>query len=355
MKILRIYTRLPPLKGGMEKHIYHLSQEQIKLGHDVTIYFNQGDKTTNNDVQITKYPLDLTKPRALGILIFYFFIVFKLVFKKDKFDVVHIHGDWSSLVFSRLIKKLTNANVLAFSIHDDIKERGIYKFIFSILLKQVDIIFSTGFAAAEKIIMMRNKKVVVQPSGINKIFFNPHAKKFNSATFQVITVANLVAKKNLDLVLDIAKELKDFNFIIVGDGEKRKHLQNRIENESIKNLTLLGFCSPEEIRELYKESDLFLLTSFKEGTPTSILEAMASGLPIISSNAGGIKNIIKDGVNGFIVDGMIKQRYINILIKCKDNLENDIYKNNIELANNYSWKNVSLKITNVLSGKLMND
>ena len=53
MKILRLYTRLPPLLGGMENHIAQLSNEQTKLGHDVTIYFNKGDKVTSKDVQIT--------------------------------------------------------------------------------------------------------------------------------------------------------------------------------------------------------------------------------------------------------------------------------------------------------------
>ena len=54
MKILRIYTRLPPLIGGMEIHIAQLTKEQIKLGHDVKIYFNKGIKVTSEDVQVAK-------------------------------------------------------------------------------------------------------------------------------------------------------------------------------------------------------------------------------------------------------------------------------------------------------------
>ena len=57
MKILRLYTRLPPLPGGMENHIAQLTKEQIKLGHDVSIYFNQGSYVTANDIQKTKIPL----------------------------------------------------------------------------------------------------------------------------------------------------------------------------------------------------------------------------------------------------------------------------------------------------------
>ena len=145
MKILRIYTRIPPMKGGMEKHIYNLTLEQIKLGHDVHVYFNTGEKITNYDVKIGNKDFSKTKPRFFGIIFFYFLILIKLLLKKHDYDLVHLHGDWSSLVFSKLIKKLSNAKVLVFSIHDDIREGFIYNFIFSLLLKQVDIIFFNRF------------------------------------------------------------------------------------------------------------------------------------------------------------------------------------------------------------------
>ena len=72
MKILRIYTRLPPLIGGMENHIAQLTKEQIKLGHDVVIYFNKGDKVSSHDVQVTKYSLIQAKTSVFWI----FFVSF---------------------------------------------------------------------------------------------------------------------------------------------------------------------------------------------------------------------------------------------------------------------------------------
>ena len=56
MKILRLYTRLPPLPGGMENHIAQLTKEQISLGHEVSIYFNKGNKVTSSDVQVSQIP-----------------------------------------------------------------------------------------------------------------------------------------------------------------------------------------------------------------------------------------------------------------------------------------------------------
>ena len=339
--------------GGMEKHIYNLSNEENKLGHEVTVFFNKGSKVSHRDVKITKLPLHSTKPRALGILIFYMLIVIKLLFKKEKFDIVHIHGDWSSLLCSKIIQKLTNSKILAFSIHDDIKNNYLYKHIFALLLKQVDIIFSTGFQAGENIRSLTSKGVYVHPSGINKIFLESDSIKRSSSTFQIITVANLVAKKNLDLILDIAKELKEITFIIAGDGKERIKLQTRINSENIDNLILVGYKTPMELKELYRQSNLFLLTSFFEGTPTVILEAMASGLPIVCSEAGGINNIVPNYCDLRIVTGFVKEKYIKILIEYKVNFEKYTSKKNIQFANEYDWKKVALKITSQLSRELL--
>jgi len=345
MKILRIYTRLPPMPGGMEKHIYNLTLEQIKLGHDVRVYFNKGSKITKNDVQISTLPLDSTNPRFTGIILFHFFILIRIFLKRENYDIVHIHGDWSSLVFAKLIQHFSSAKALVFSVHDDINETFVYNHVLSILLKQVDIVFSTGYKAANKIKKIVKTSIFVQPSGINEFFFKPYTKIKKNHKFQVITVANLIPKKNLNLVLDIAKEFKYINFIIVGEGSEKKKLQNRLKNESIKNVKLLGFKSATHIKELLFQSDLFLLTSTKEGTPTAILEAMACGLPIVTSKVGGIENIIKNGINGFVIDSYLKQDYIYVLIKCQAYFLENIGEQNFHHSKNYTWGKATSNIT----------
>ena len=78
MKILRLYTRLPPYPGGMEKHIAHLTEEQVNLGHDVTIYFNKGSKVTSKDIQVTKLPIYKLKPQFLGLFFFHALVFSRL-------------------------------------------------------------------------------------------------------------------------------------------------------------------------------------------------------------------------------------------------------------------------------------
>ena len=344
MKILRLYTRLPPLSGGMENHIAQLTLEQINLGHDVAIYFNKGNNVTTKDVQVSRLPLYKLKPQFIGFLFFYFLTYLRLVFNHQKFDLVHIHGDWSSLVFSKLIKKVVGAKKIIISIHDELSDNFLSKKALVILLDNVDMIFASGYGVAYQLNKITNKNVIVQPSGIQHIFFEKRERSFNKSSFQVIITASLVKKKNLGLVLDIAKDLPLLRFIIVGDGPEKKYLLNRIKFENIVNVQILGFKNSTELHLLYYKSDIFMLTSIKEGTPTAMLEAMACGLPIISSNAGGVKSILDK--HNYIIEQQSKKMFVSCLSSLDGNiaLRKRISVQNVIQSKKYTWRNVALNI-----------
>ena len=344
MRILRLYTRLPPMLGGMENHIAQLTKEQINSGHEVTIYFNQGDKVSKNDVRVSQIPISKIKPQFIGILFYYFLSCFKLLFNRSKFDLVHIHGDWSSLVFSRLIKKIVQAEKICLTIHDELSSNRLSQKALSVLIKHVDIIFVTGYAISDNLKKITNKEIIIQPSGINDIFFKGLDRTIQSPPFKIIVVSNLIKKKNLGLVFDIAKDLPLFNFLVVGDGPERKYLEDRIKFENIDNIDMLGFKNPTELHFIYYEADIFLITSLKEGTPTAMLEAMACGLPIVTSGAGGVKKILQD--TNVILNNNDKEGYINCILNlAKDNTKmRKISTNNRIMSNSFSWKNVTKNI-----------
>lgn len=344
MKILRLYTRLPPLPGGMENHIAQLTREQIKLGQDVSIYFNQGSCVTANDIQITKIPLFKIKPKFIGTLIFHFLVLIRVLINRDRFDIVHIHGDWSSLVLSKLIKILVCADKIILTIHDQVSDGLLRQKALAICLQFVDIIFTTGFETANQLRKLTPKKIIVQPSGINEIYFSGINRDFNNKKFTVVTVANLFPKKNIEKVLEIAQALKEFRFILVGEGSHRRVLENIIQRKNIDNVELVGFKNSEIVKRYYYESDCYLLTSLAEGTPTSMLEAMACGLPIVCSNVGGVKSILGD--YNCVIELNNKHQFIECLNKFSVNikLRRDISEKNMMKSKEYAWKNVANKI-----------
>ncbi len=171
MKILRIYIKLPPYYGGMENHISKLTKIQNE-SDEVTLYFNGGNSISDRDYRILpKFKIVNVKPLFLSFFLFYFGVIWKLFFKKQKFDIVHLHGDWSSFVFASIIKSFCKAKVICFSMHGTIKtHRGWQKKILKYSIKSADIVFSTGFENHEWLKPFC-KKAVFQPSGVSDVFF----------------------------------------------------------------------------------------------------------------------------------------------------------------------------------------
>jgi glycosyltransferase involved in cell wall biosynthesis len=103
----------------------------------------------------------------------------------------------------------------------------------------------------------------------------------------------------LDLVTELSEKREDVKFLIYGNGELKDEIQERVRNEKL----------PVELRPFEKDVygvlanvDILVMTSDNEGTPLTVMEASYAGVPCIGTNVGSMRDIVKDGVNGFLVD-----------------------------------------------------
>lgn len=111
-------------------------------------------------------------------------------------------------------------------------------------------------------------------------------------------------KKGIAILLKAARDIlrrgKDVYFIIVGEGYSKTELQNMAADSSIsERVKFLGFW--DNLQEIYSTLDIFVLPSISEGFPIVNLEAMASGLPVVATNVGGVPEAIINNVNGILV------------------------------------------------------
>jgi len=121
------------------------------------------------------------------------------------------------------------------------------------------------------------------------------------ADLRLITiVARLVPIKRVDRFLRIACQLADradVHFLIVGDGELRQRLRASPEARALADrVTWAGFRA--DMPDIYFASDVVVLTSDNEGTPVSLIEALAAGVPVVSSRVGGVPSVVRDGQTG---------------------------------------------------------
>lgn len=118
------------------------------------------------------------------------------------------------------------------------------------------------------------------------------------------TVGNLYAVKGQTYLLRacaaVAKEFPDFVLLVAGRGEQLESLEEEARSLGIeRNVRFLGFR--EDVPALLDAIDVFVLPSVSEGLPVSILEAMARGKAVVASNIGGIPEVVKDGMTGYLV------------------------------------------------------
>jgi len=90
---------------------------------------------------------------------------------------------------------------------------------------------------------------------------------------------------------------------VAGDGPLRCELEKLAASIGLRNTAFVGAVTPDRMVELYDEADIYLNAPLIDNMPNSVIEAFAAGLPVVSSNAGGIPYIVEDGVNGVLIDG----------------------------------------------------
>lgn len=118
----------------------------------------------------------------------------------------------------------------------------------------------------------------------------------------VLFVHHLSKRKGSDLVPEIAKGFgNDVLFLMIGDGPEREALKSQITNSKLQtNIKILGKISNSEIPKYTQSADVFLMPSREEGSPHVLLEAMASGVPFVASDVGGVRELIPQDLEQFL-------------------------------------------------------
>jgi glycosyltransferase involved in cell wall biosynthesis len=154
----------------------------------------------------------------------------------------------------------------------------------------------------------------VVPTGVDTGFFTPDVNRRSNSRPRILFVGSIRPFKQPQLLLEAASRFPGADFVIVGDGMLKAELQQRIIQEELPNVVLLGPLLGESLRAEYQKADVFLFPSAWEGSPKVILEAAACGLPVIARKDYEPETVI-DAETGYLVasDGELFFRLENLL------------------------------------------
>lgn len=169
----------------------------------------------------------------------------------------------------------------------------------------------------------------------------------------MLSIGSLNKTKNHALLINTFAELaaskNSWHLYIIGEGEEQQSLEKQIIDLKLEQkTTLLGLLDHNSISKWLKAADIFVLPSQSEGTPNALLEAMASGLPVIASKVGGIPELINDNTEGLLFESGSKddlKEKLNRLIQDKQ-LQKTLAKNaQQKITTHYgSWRNQAEKL-----------
>lgn len=150
-------------------------------------------------------------------------------------------------------------------------------------------------------------------------------KRKNLMAGDAITIGSagrLFPVKDYSLMVDVARDLcerKDqIRFVLAGDGPDMEQLRDKVRKYGIEErFQLLGHV--EDMEGFYRSIDVYLNTSRHEGMPVTVLEAMSHGIPVVAPDMGGLKELISDGEDGFLVKERSSSAFAETLIRLAEN------------------------------------
>lgn len=299
----------------------------------------QAFKILNNDI------IYITPGQTFfGILKYAVFILIASIFQKEL--VIHIHGNYLGTQYKLL--------------------KGIKKKIFYFLVKRSDkgIVLSPSLLNNLTPFMSKKDIYILHNFAENYLFEEIEAlKEENNAILKISYLSNLMEEKGIFHLLDSLKELErlhiNYEAKIAGniDSKLKETILEKIS--ALKNTSYQGVVYGYEKKKLLDWSTIFVLPTFykMEGQPISLLEAMATKNVIITTNHAGIADIVKDKVNGFLIDRQNVASITKALVYLNENkseIEKITENNKVYASENFSIEKFKKEIINIFSQKCNN-
>jgi len=289
----------------------------------------------------------------------------KGVIKEIKPDVVHAHHAFSPVsLFSLMVGKklgirtvLTNHSIQIMYEFEYLWRPSSYiLFPYRQYINMADRIIAVSGAAASFISHFTDREVRVIPNGIFVEEFSPDLKVFDGRS--VLFVGRFSYRKGIPLLLEVMRRVVDnlpeARLTIAGTGRSGGLLRTIIKALDLhNNIIVEENAARDRLIKLYQRANVFLMPSvFGEAFGVVLLEAMASKTPVVAIKQGGIGEVIRDGVTGFLVNrydiGTMVEKILTLL-KNPD-LAREITCKAFEDVQRYDWKRVAREIESVYSG-----
>lgn len=349
MKILQI-NKFFYIRSGASRYFFELSKLLKSHSHDISYFSMQDERNQKSDwsryfvsnisfekVEFRNFPRIFTR-------MFYSFEARRNISKLlDEYqpDIAHIHSIYHQISPSIILELKKRKIPIVQTLHDYhiispnhtlyhdgkvceiTKKREYYKAIYhkcvknsymasltevleqylhylsGVYFKNIDTFIAPSNFMTNKLLEygIPKSKLITLYNFCDYREYEPHFESGENILF----FGRLSSEKGLDFLFKVMEELPNIKLMIVGQGSMENDLKYYKKNKRLKNISLLGYKTDKELKTIIYKCKFVILPSVTYDIfPTSIMEAFASGKPVIGSRIGGIPELIKDGFNGFL-------------------------------------------------------
>lgn len=358
MKVLVLNYEYPPIGGGAGNANKYILREMSRKGIEVDLVTssaeNYREETAFENVRVFRVDVGKKKMhhwRQIEILRYFWRGLCKsqTLIEENDYDIVHAWAGIPCGVMARLLGKeylvaLRGSDVPGYNSRFTWHYRILKPVLRSVWQSSEAVVpNSKGLRDLAKDTADMEMKVI--PNGVDTENFSP--QEANNENLKLLTVARLVERKRVQDIIN-ALERVEAELVIVGEGPQKEALEKLAESKGVREkVEFKGRLEHSDLPSIYSSADVFVLPSLNEGMSNTVLEAMASGLPVIVTDTGGTEELVNE--NGFVVDKESPKQIADAVRKYSN--DTDLLKKHSEssrsIAEDMSWENVASRYISI--------
>lgn len=324
--------------GGAEKHVVDLQNLVSDDAYEKYLIYSKGNKMIdkidnkfiNNCIAVDRNFSDLRH-------------LIKLI-KEINPDILHLHaarGIFMGRIIAFICKKVYKMNLKVISTSHGLwlpkdKDNYIYKYLMHFMKSVDEVTIAVSEKSKEELINngYKREKVHVIYNGVDFKGFDAY-RRIKSRIHNVSFVGRFTDQKGIKYLMEALINFKhDFEFFIYGEGELRDYISDFIENNQLNNVKLVGYSN--NVGEVFMSTDLLVAPSVDEGLPYTLVEAINCGVPIISTNVGGVPEVVHHKENGMLINPRSSAEIVNAIKEINKTDISQLSQKSIEISEKFS-------------------
>jgi glycosyltransferase involved in cell wall biosynthesis len=347
----------PPQGGGLERYVQQIS---VNLAQHfnwrvIVVTSQQGDTDTVREKDGVKiYGLAYRLRWSNTPFDFRWYAKIRRIIAAEQPDLINVHSPVPGL--PNLVVAAAGKRPVIVTYHSNSLKKGgalvdvpiwLYEHtLLPLMLNRANtIICSSDFVRLGFLAAHQTKSTTIT-TAVNPDLFKPtgHTAQYP----HVLCLGGLHAAepyKGLSTILQACQQLQEqwpeLHLTVIGEGDSRQHFEDEAQRLGLRHVTFTGRIPPKQHAKVFGQGGIFAMPTSKDSLPTVLMEAMSSGLPVVTTDVGSITDLVTDGENGLIIpphDPAVLAKALDTLLGDPERMANISKVNRSKILAHHSWR-----------------